>query len=47
MPKRAAVILFSDGMDDSDGASSEDQVMIDIAESRIPIYVVGLKGQDS
>ena len=47
MPKRAAVILFSDGMDDSDGASSEDQVMIDIAESRIPVYVVGLKGQDS
>ena len=47
MPDRAAVIVFTDGMDDSDGASNEDQVLIDIAETRIPVYVVGLKGQDS
>lgn len=47
IPDRAAVILFTDGMDDSDGASSEEQVLIDIAETRIPVYVVGLKGQDS
>lgn len=47
MPERAAVILFTDGMDDSDGASSEEQVLVDIAETRIPVYVVGLKGNDS
>lgn len=46
MPNRAAVILFTDGMDDSDGAASEEQVLLDIDETRIPIYVVGLKGQD-
>lgn len=46
MPERAAVILFTDGMDDSDGASSEEQVLVDIAETRIPIYAVGLKGKD-
>lgn len=47
MPERAAIILFTDGMDDSDGAASEEQVLVDIAETRIPIYVVGLKGKDS
>lgn len=47
MPDRAAIILFSDGMDASDGASNEEQVLIDIAETRIPIYVVGMKGNDS
>lgn len=47
MPKRAALVLFTDGMDDSDGASGETQVLADIAETRIPIYVVGLKGNDS
>lgn len=46
MPKRAAIVLFTDGMDDSDGASGESQVLLDIAETRIPIYVVGLKGKD-
>lgn len=47
IPDRAAVILFTDGMDDSDGASSEEQVLVDIAETRIPVYVVGLKGNDA
>lgn len=47
MPERAALVLFTDGMDDSDGASSEEQVLVDIAETRIPIYVVGLKGNDA
>lgn len=47
MPKRAEVIVFTDGMDDSDGASNEEQVLADIAETKIPIYMVGLKGQDS
>lgn len=46
IPVRAAVILFTDGMDDSDGASGEEQVLLDLAETRIPIYVVGLKGND-
>ncbi len=43
-PQRSAIILFSDGMDDSDGASGYDQVMNDIAQVRVPIYVVGLQG---
>lgn len=47
MPKRAEVIVFTDGMDDSDGASNEQQVLADIEETKIPIYMVGLKGQDS
>lgn len=47
MPERGAMILFTDGMDDSDGASSEEQVLADLKEARIPIYVVGLKGTDS
>lgn len=47
MPERTSIILFTDGMDDSDGASSEDEILLDIAETRIPIYVVGLKGNDS
>ncbi|MDO5136555.1 MAG: VWA domain-containing protein [Eubacteriales bacterium] len=47
MPERGALILFTDGMDDSDGASSEEQVLLDLAETRIPVYVVGLKGNDA
>lgn len=46
MPERAAIIVYTDGMDDSDGSSGEDQVLTDIAETRIPIYVVGVKGND-
>lgn len=46
MPERAAVVVFTDGMDDSDGASGEEQVLVDIAETRIPIYVVGVRGKD-
>ncbi len=47
VPERAAIILFTDGMDDSDGAYTVDQVMADYEASRIPVYVVGLKGNDS
>lgn len=47
IPARAAIILFTDGMDDSDGAYTADQVMDDFSATRIPIYAVGLKGQDS
>ena len=47
IPERAAIILFTDGMDDSDGAYTADQVMDDFSATRIPIYAVGLKGQDS
>lgn len=46
MPERAAIVVFTDGMDDSDGAASEEQVLVDIAETRIPIYVIGVKGND-
>lgn len=47
MPERSAIVLFTDGMDDSDGSSGEEQVLVDIAETRVPIYVVGVKGNDS
>lgn len=47
VPKRAVLILFTDGMDDSDGASGTEQVNADVAQTRVPIYVVGLKGNDS
>lgn len=47
IPERAAIILFTDGMDDSDGAYTAEQVMDDFSATRIPIYAVGLKGQDS
>ena len=47
VPERAAIILFTDGMDDSDGAYTVDQVMADYEASRIPIYVIGLKGNDA
>lgn len=46
IPARAAIILFTDGMDDSDGAYSVDQVVADFASARVPIYVVGMKGND-
>lgn len=47
VPERAAIILFTDGMDDSDGAYTADQVLEDYKTSRIPIYTIGLKGNDS
>ena len=47
IPSRAAIILFTDGMDDSDGAYSVDQVVADFASTRVPIYAVGLKGNDA
>ena len=47
IPGRAAIILFTDGMDDSDGAYTADQLMSDFATTRIPVYAVGLKGKDS
>lgn len=47
VPERAAIILFTDGMDDSDGAYTVDQVMADYEASRIPVYVIGLKGNDA
>lgn len=46
IPERAVLILFTDGMDDSDGAYGSAQILTDLKETRIPIYVVGVKGQD-
>ena len=46
IPERAMIILFTDGMDDSDGAYTLDQVVADFAATRIPIYPIGLKGND-
>lgn len=47
IPQRAAIILFTDGMDDSDGAYTKEQVIADFDATRIPIYVIGLKGKTS
>ena len=46
MPDRAVIVVFTDGMDDSDGAAGENEVLTNIADVRVPIYVVGLKGND-
>lgn len=46
MPKRAVIVVFTDGMDDSDGSVGGDELMGNIAEVRVPLYVVGLKGND-
>ncbi|MDO4634067.1 MAG: VWA domain-containing protein [Eubacteriales bacterium] len=47
LPERKAIIVFSDGMDDSDGADSEDQVIKKMSSVHVPIYAVGMQGNDS
>lgn len=45
-PEQSSIIVFTDGMDDSDGAFSADTISKKFEDGRIPIYVVGLKGKD-
>ena len=46
LPSRAAIIVFTDGVDDSDDSMSDDELLDFVKEVRIPVYVVGLKGND-
>lgn len=47
LPERVVLVVVTDGMDDSDGATDENQVLTDIAETRVPLYVIGVQGKDS
>lgn len=45
-PEHSAVVVFTNGMDASDGIYNGDYVREKIVDDRIPIYIVGLKGSD-
>lgn len=47
LPNRNVILLFSDGMDDSDGADTMDGIIDILGGVRVPVYVVGVKGNDS
>ncbi len=45
LPERAALVVITHGTDGDD--SGEEQVLSDMEEIRIPIYVAGIKGNDA
>ncbi len=47
LPERMAIIVISDGKDTSDNSVTYESIETDILETRVPLYVVGIKGNDS
>ncbi len=41
LPKRRVIVVLTDGIDDAAGGVTKDEVFLQMAENRIPIYAIG------
>ena len=41
LPKRRVIVVLTDGIDDAAGGVTKEEVLLKIAENRIPIYAIG------
>ncbi|MCD8012095.1 MAG: VWA domain-containing protein [Lachnospiraceae bacterium] len=47
LPERMAVVAITDGKDTSDGEVSLETLREELLETRVPLYVIGVQGNDS